>query len=87
MGKYLLILVSFLSYAACKQEPVYQLKDPYGAGTMSAKADEFDDVGVDQLKIRKKNFDRQKWNEKERKNRAIRKVIKQARDWDPKQRR
>ena len=51
---------------------------------MSAKADEYEDVGVDVLKVRKKNFDRQKYNEKQRKEYALTKMIKNARKWDPK---
>jgi len=78
----LILLFGFLS--GCKQEPQYQLKDPYGSDTMSAKADEYEDVGVDVLKVRKKNFDRQKYNEKQRKEYALTKMIKNARKWDPK---
>jgi hypothetical protein len=78
---YLLVLIALTS--ACKQEPVYQLKDPYGDDTMSAKADEFEDTGVDVLKVKKKNFDRQKWNEIQRKEQALKKIVKQAREYDP----
>lgn len=80
---FLILLSGFLS--ACKQEPTYQLKDPYGADTMSAKADEYEDLGVDVLKVKKKNFDRQKYNEKQRKEYALTKLIKNARKWDPRE--
>ncbi len=84
MFRIALMSLLVISVVACKQEPTYQLKDPYGSGTMSAVTDEFDDVGVDVLKVRRKNFDRQKYNEKRRKDYALNKLIKNARKWDPK---
>lgn len=69
--------------AACKQEPQYQLREPFGLNTMSVVDD--NELGPDVVKIPKKNFDRGKWEEKQRHNRAIKKILKQARDWDPKQ--
>jgi len=81
---YRAILASLLCilHAACeKPEPQYQLKEPFGNNTLSS-VDEFESQ-PESIRIPKKNFDRAKWEETERKNLAIKKILKQAREWDP----
>jgi hypothetical protein len=78
----ILAIIPGAGFQACKQEPQYQLREPFGLNTMSA-VDE-GELGPDIVRIPKKNFDRGKWEEKQRHNRAIKKILKQARDWDPK---
>lgn len=75
-----LVLV-LVSLSACKQEPQYELKEPFGKNTIAAADDLERESNI--IKIPKKNFDRKKWQEKERHNYAIKKIIKQAREWDP----
>jgi hypothetical protein len=81
-GSFLALIVLCVSVSACKKEPEYQLKEPFGLDTMSAADDS--ELGIDIVKIPKKNFDRGKWEEKQRHNLAIKKILKQARDYDPK---
>ncbi len=81
--KILLVSTLLCIFAACKQEPQYQLKEPFGLNTMTSVDDS--DLAPDIIKIPKKNFDRAKWEEKQRHDRAIKKILKQARDFDPKQ--
>ncbi len=78
-----LSVLSCVGAVSCKQEPQYQLREPFGMNTMTAADDS--DLGPDIVRIPKKNFDRTKWEEKQRHDRAIKKILKQARDWDPKQ--
>ena len=82
----LVIAISILSsFIACKEEASYVLKEPFGEDTMSIKADEFEDQAADTVKLNKKNFDRQKYDEKMRYDRAIDKILTKARKWDPNQ--
>ncbi|HMO18687.1 MAG TPA: hypothetical protein PKA63_10535 [Oligoflexia bacterium] len=76
------LILMLISVSACERpEPQYQLKEPFGNNTMSAVDDLEREPDV--VRIPKKNFDRAKWEEMERRNDSIKKILKQAREWDP----
>ena len=68
---------------ACKQEPMYQLKEPFGDKTASS-IDEYENDSADFIKIPKKFLDRGKLKERDRKNQSVQKHLKEARQFDPK---
>ena len=80
-----ILTLALLSLTSCKQEASYVLKEPFGQDTMSIKTDEFEEQGTETVKLNKKHFDRQKYDEKLRYDRAIDKILTKARKWDPNQ--
>jgi len=79
--RFIFLILTLACLSACKQEPQYELKEPFGKNTIAAADDLERESNI--IKIPKKNFDRTKWEEKQRHNYAIKKIIKQAREWDP----
>lgn len=82
MKRFYLFSIIIVSVAACKQEPSYKLKEPFGAVTASA-IDEIDEDSQDYFKIPKKFLNKDKLKENERKSEAIKKKLKEARNFDP----
>lgn len=83
MNKLILISTAFFSLlGSCKQEPVYHIKEPFGEITTSS-VDEYDETPDDFMIIPKKFLNKDKLKERNRRNEAIHKKLKEARDFDP----
>jgi hypothetical protein len=82
VNKYFFIFI-LLVLSSCKQEPEYQLKEPFGEKTTSS-IDEFENDSADYIKIPRKFLDRAKLKERDRKNQSIQKRLREASRFDPK---
>ena len=78
----LISLGMFIFLASCKQEPVYNIKEPFGEITTSS-VEEYEDTTGDFMIIPKKFLNKDKLKERERRNEAIHKKLKEARKFDP----
>ena len=84
MYRYLILLLLITS--ACKDEPNYRLKEPFGNSTASA-ADDNEDDRQEYVVIPKKFLNSDRIKEQNRKNEAIQKKLKEAWKFNPNEKR